>query len=109
VFFGLLLLILAFAIYTKPEYHTGLGIAVIILSLFSVFGGGGFLLGILLGVIGGILAIVFEESDDDDPFPGSAGPRPAGICWNCAKSLTPGSPVCSFCGTPVKPGSSVQL
>ncbi|MCI4351651.1 MAG: DUF6114 domain-containing protein [Thermoplasmata archaeon] len=107
VFLGVILLVLAVALYVRPEYHTGVGIATIILSLVSILGGGGFIVGVILGVIGGILAIYFVESDDDEPFPMESASRWRSLCANCAKPLTPGSLTCSFCGTPVRPDSAI--
>lgn len=69
--FGWLLLVLALGLYFFPKNHTGIAIAIFFFSLLSIIGGGGFIIGVILGVSGGILGFVFEPeetgtSPDDD-------------------------------------------
>jgi len=116
ILFGLVVVILAVAVFRRPENHTMFGITILVLSLFSVVGGGGFLVGIVLGIIGGALAILFEESEDiahdpvrghDVPTPvlanGTPGPRASSprVCPNCHTALPPGAARCPDCETPV--------
>jgi hypothetical protein len=56
VFFAILILVGAYLIYSGME-TTG-GLIVIIFSVLSIFVGSGWLIGLILGVIGGILALV---------------------------------------------------
>ncbi len=58
ILFGILLFIFAALLWSKPDYHVILGVLVLVISFVSLFSGGGFFLGLLLGVIGGILAII---------------------------------------------------
>ena len=44
--------------------HRVAGVVAMLLAFVSQFTGGGFLLGLLLGIIGGILAIFFEADTD---------------------------------------------
>jgi uncharacterized membrane protein YjjB (DUF3815 family) len=46
----------------KPEEHNTWGTLIIVFSVLSVFGGamGGFAAGLILGLIGGILAITWK-------------------------------------------------
>ncbi len=44
----------------KPEQHKLWGILVLVFSLVAIVGGGGFFLGTILGLIGGILALVWK-------------------------------------------------
>lgn len=55
-FFGLL--VLTGAILIKMGYGIGGGLMTIIFSTFSAFLGGGFIVGTVFGIIGGILAIL---------------------------------------------------
>ena len=48
-FLGFLVLLLGVGAFLAPQYHTGLGIGILVLSLLSIFGGGGFVIGLLLG------------------------------------------------------------
>ena len=60
VFEGVVLILLAFGLLFNPRSHTGIGIAVLTFALLSVFTGGGFYLGALLGFLGGVLGIIFK-------------------------------------------------
>lgn len=68
---ALVLFALAAALFRRPEEHGGLGVGIAVVSLLSLFGGGGLLAGTVLGVIGGILAYVFvdEEEPTEPLFP----------------------------------------
>ncbi len=60
--FGLIVIISALMLNSKPEQHSTWGILIVIFSVLSVFGSamGGFGLGLVLGLIGGILAITWK-------------------------------------------------
>jgi hypothetical protein len=101
---GTMILLLTGLLFFIPEAHRGLGIGLLTFSLLSLSVGGGFLLGALVGWLGGVAAIVARpspppegeadddwESDFDDPVveadrsdarapppppSGSAGPAP---------------------------------
>lgn len=128
---GLIVVLLAVALYRSPEAHMAVGIVIVILSLGSFLFGGGFYLGAILGVIGGYLAIRFEyepepipdiyqsrgTSGGEDPFPeivrapqndwatdadsGAARRASARVCDNCASSIPVGARRCPNCETPV--------
>jgi len=59
VIFGAIVIIGAIMLNSKPEQHSTWGILIVIFSVLGVFGGamGGFGIGLVLGVIGGVLAI----------------------------------------------------
>jgi hypothetical protein len=57
---GFSLMALGFAMIPWPRIHIYAGVAIIAVSIASLPGGGGFLLGWLLGIAGGIFAIVFR-------------------------------------------------
>jgi hypothetical protein len=71
---GVAILVLAFLLEARPEQHTGLGVGIVILSIASILGGGGGLVGLILGVIGGSLAIAFSPHPAATPFPPWGGP-----------------------------------
>src|SRR5439155_18503695 len=55
VIFGLIIIIGGVMMYQKPQSHTMWGVIVLILSLISIITGGGFIIGLILGLIGGLL------------------------------------------------------
>ncbi|MDD3932490.1 MAG: DUF6114 domain-containing protein [Methanoculleus sp.] len=61
---GIIILIGSYMLYSRPASHAAWGVVILIFSLLSVFEGGGFVIGLILGVIGGILAIVLKP-----PYP----------------------------------------
>jgi hypothetical protein len=61
---GIIILVGSYMLYSRPASHAAWGVVILIFSLLSVFEGGGFVIGLILGVIGGILAIVLKP-----PYP----------------------------------------
>lgn len=58
---GLVIIVLGVLMSMKPAQAKILGVLVLVLSIVSIFaGGGGFYLGAILGIVGGILGIVFK-------------------------------------------------
>jgi hypothetical protein len=57
---GVIVLIGAAMLYTRPEESATWGVLILMFSIISLLGMGGFLIGFLLGLIGGILAIVWK-------------------------------------------------
>ncbi|MFL6355484.1 MAG: DUF6114 domain-containing protein [Nitrososphaeraceae archaeon] len=54
---GVILIIGGYSIYKSPESEGKWGIPILITSIVSLFGMGGFLIGSILGIIGGITAL----------------------------------------------------
>lgn len=54
---GVTLIIGGYLIYRKPESADKWGIAILVASIVSLFGMGGFFIGAILGITGGILAL----------------------------------------------------
>jgi hypothetical protein len=98
---GLLVLVLAVSLWSYPEAHGAIGALIIAASIASFFGGGGFFVGIPIGVFGGILAIVFESSEEEQRagvlLPRESAPPPV-TCWNCARPWKAGAAACPECG-----------
>lgn len=46
-----------YAIYRNPESSTAWGVGILVASIVGLFGMGGFVIGPILGIIGGILAL----------------------------------------------------
>ena len=64
VVFGLIVIISALMLNSKPEQHSTWGMLILVFSVLSVFGSamGGFGIGLILGLIGGILAITWKPT-----------------------------------------------
>jgi hypothetical protein len=60
---GVIILYGATRLKSDPVSHVTWGIVIIIVSLVSLFEGGGFLIGAILGISGGILAITWKPSE----------------------------------------------
>jgi hypothetical protein len=62
--FGAIVIISAFMLNSKPEQHSTWGTLIVIFSVLSIFGSamGGFGIGLILGLIGGILAITWKPT-----------------------------------------------
>jgi hypothetical protein len=99
--FGFIIILLAIGMYLHPESTVGYGIAILILSVLSLSSGGGLILGTILGVIGGILGIVFHPSEEELPWdttrPGYSMRR---RCPNCSIPMADSATICPSCGRP---------
>lgn len=92
--FGLIILVAAIQMYRSPGSAKTWGIIALVMSLLSIIGGGGFVLGLILGLIGGILAIVWHPPTMAQPAWGAAPAPPM-----AAPVGAPGQKVCGSCGT----------
>ncbi len=70
---GLVILFLAFRLKSDPGSAKTSGVVILVLSLISWVGGGGFFIGFLLALIGGILAIVWNPPPVVQPGWGQPG------------------------------------
>lgn len=103
MFLGFVIILLATFLFIDPKHPFGYGVAVIALSLVSFFTGGGFLLGMILGLLGGIWMLWIPPSEAEvgpNVSGGSSGPRiPDQRCGVCGKSFSGSARACPFCGT----------
>jgi hypothetical protein len=62
--FGVLVIVGALMLYNNPIQHSTWGLVILIFSVLSIFGSSmaGFGVGLILGVIGGILALTWKPS-----------------------------------------------
>lgn len=58
---GVIMLVGAIMLNARPTEHTAWGIIVLIFSLISFLGMGGFFIGAILGIAGGALALSYES------------------------------------------------
>jgi|SRR5271157_2082614 len=110
VIFGLLIVFWAFRLKSNPGSARTMGILIIVFSVISLVGGGGFYIGSILALIGGILAVIWHPTMVSQPVygqPGYGAPygQPgAAPQWSppAAPPLQPGvaQRFCSSCGSP---------
>ena len=99
---GLVLLVLAVELRRKSQRHNMLGISIILISLIGLLGAGGFLIGLVLGILGGALAIRWK------PTPLSSNRHPPSalsstvMCSNCRYVNPIEFVFCGRCGAPLK-------
>jgi len=58
--FAILVMVGAVMLWMKPHSHVAAGVIILLFSLFSLISGGGFIIGMILGIVGGILGIVWK-------------------------------------------------
>lgn len=94
---GAIVLYSASMLNTKPQDHATWGTLILVFSLISVAGGwGGFGIGLILGLIGGALAISWK--------PPTAPSLPsARFCTHCGRTTPLDAKFCPSCGKQLPP------
>ncbi len=110
IILGLIIIVGGVMMYNNPQTHTMWGVVILVLSLVSwVTSIGGFVIGFLLALIGGILGIVFKPimappamstmSMGAQPMGSSPTMSAAGMkCPACGAMTPAGSTKCPNCG-----------
>jgi hypothetical protein len=113
VIMGIIMVVGGFMMYSKPTSAKMWGVIVLILAIISwVTAIGGFFIGFLLGLIGGILALTFKPAMAPGAMPppmmsssmpmGSAPMGSMGMtCKNCGAGIPAGASRCPSCGASV--------
>lgn len=60
VILGIIMILAAVLLYRNPAQKTMWGVIILVLSIISIFIGGGFIIGLILGIIGGALALAWK-------------------------------------------------
>lgn len=95
---GILVLIGAFIIISKPANTKVGGIIVIAFSILSIFGAiGGFIIGMILGIIGGVLAIYWKPGIIYEVDTEIEEERRR-FCPYCGRSIIFDAKACPYCG-----------
>ncbi len=61
---GIVVIIGAIQLYSSPHRNQTWGTMIIVFAVISLFGTGGFLIGAILGIIGGILALIWRPEKE---------------------------------------------
>jgi hypothetical protein len=59
---GVIVLMSGVMLRTNPSQHSVWGVLILVFSVLSFFGFGGFIIGAILGIIGGIMALTWKPS-----------------------------------------------
>lgn len=99
---GCSILVFAMLMNWVPTAHSPCGIAILLLAPLSLFGGAGFLYGLVCGIYGGVLGIIFVPPKPMPPelleAPGTPLPRRYRTCSFCEVTLPDEATTCPNCG-----------
>jgi len=106
VVLGAVVVIFGALTYARPHHHVVFGVVVVVASLLSVVAYWGFVIGLVLGLVGGVLAITWTP-----PLPLVAAwgglplvpapPTPGRACLQCGFLTTRDARFCPHCGRPL--------
>lgn len=102
VIFGTFVLIGSVAMVARPDQHAPWGVVVVVFSAVSIIGFGGFVVGMILGIIGGVLGITWQPGGGSQVQ--AAGPygvqvTPWRLCMGCGRWIPWTFNICPLCGT----------
>ncbi|MCW4011171.1 MAG: DUF6114 domain-containing protein [Candidatus Bathyarchaeota archaeon] len=101
IVWGVIILVAAFNLRSNPSQHVTWGVIILVFSLISWWGAaGGFFIGFLLALIGGIFAIIWSPPRQKAPQAYAAAPTPqtTRYCTNCGRSIPFDVNYCPYCG-----------
>jgi len=90
--FGLIIIFGALMLRSKPESAKMWGVIILVLAIVSLVGGGGFFIGFILALIGGILALVWHPPPQAQAAwgqPAAPAPPSAQPGWGGQPPATP--------------------
>lgn len=111
--FGTIVLFASIQLYALPRQHVTWGVIILLFACLSVVGFGGFVAGMILGIIGGALGISWRPQRTLYPYgsasaPGAYGGVPIGpygvplvpwrMCMGCGRWIPWAYNVCPMCG-----------
>lgn len=108
IVFGILVIVGSVVMFAQPNQHVVWGVIILVFSATSIIVFGGFIVGLVLGVLGGILGIAWRPEGylgGPVPTPQSfAGPygvpvMPWRMCMGCGRWIAWTFNVCPLCGT----------
>jgi hypothetical protein len=100
VVLGILILVFGILVNSHPENHVLYGVLIVVFSIVSLTSfAGGFVIGFILALIGGILALVWKPT----PAPVYYAPSPPvqRVCPKCGRVVDPSVRFCPHCGNPL--------
>jgi hypothetical protein len=105
VIIGIILLLGASRLKSQPQSSHSWGIIIIILALVSWIGGAGLVIGLILALIGGIMAYVWKPPPAEYGAP--VGTAMGASMPGAAPTLPPvgGAKACAYCGAEIPAGA----
>lgn len=95
---GTLIIIGAVMLYSRPQQHNTWGIIVLVFSLLSWIGAaGGLIIGFLLGLVGGILGVIWKLPVVQQTPTQALSPETR-KCPNCGTTIYTDAKYCPTCG-----------
>lgn len=106
IVFGIIVIVGSVLLYRFPSQRIAWGVVVLIFSISSIIGFGGFIAGLVLGTVGGALAIAWKPESERGQQAYAMGPygmpvMPWRICMGCGRYIPWSFNVCPLCGTQV--------
>jgi hypothetical protein len=98
--FGVIIIVGAVMMRANPESARMWGVVILLLSIFSWIGGGGFIIGFILALVGGILAIAWHPPAVAQTAWSSSPVAPASPPMGGAPAASAGQRYCASCGSP---------
>ncbi len=104
--FGILVILGSVLFYRFPSQRVAWGVVVLVFSVCSIVGFGGFIAGLVLGTVGGALAMAWKPEQERGQSEYAMGPygmpiMPWRICMGCGRYIPWSFNVCPLCGTQV--------
>ena len=97
ILLGASLVVLGILVHTHSSHHVVLGTLIVVFSVLSLVSyGGGFLIGFVLGLVGGILALAWRPLTAPVYYP--TPPPILRVCPRCGRVLDPTARFCPHCG-----------
>jgi len=62
---GICIIIMGYLLYSQPRSNSNSGIGILVLSMWSFLGSGGFIIGGILAIVGGIMAIIWRPKSPE--------------------------------------------
>jgi hypothetical protein len=96
---GILVIVFGVMAYVQVQHHTVYGVLVLVFSVVSLVSfAGGFFVGFVLGLVGGILAIVHRPTPTFLPYQYAMPPPIQRVCPRCGRVIDPTVRFCPHCG-----------
>jgi len=92
---GILVIIGSLLLYVNPQHRTGWSLVILIFSIMSILSLGGFIVGLVLGIIGGALGLRWKPGQVSKPTVIQEIKR---ICPKCGRVLAEDVSFCPYCG-----------